>query len=355
MVNNFDLIEKSESIDDKIESNAITAKRELADLNSENINLIREVEKKEEKYFGSNESITGLWNDAVKNLRVIYAGQDVGSTKRKAYDFMKKFNVDMDARYFVKQVNKCEVNCDKIKQKLDFVNEKLNSTRGKKGLKVVLEEQRDVAEGYANLFVNTKNFIQEYTSQIAMKKSELKQLKIEQEKDEHKSFGTEIKYLNTQIRDIEKEKLGMISSLDGSASKLREYDHKIDTKKAMINSIEIVYTKGTSVYNKLKSKIEIAKDFVANNKLIDSGLISVVKDLEEMANDSINLTQSEGELGNVLVKTTKIINNRIGNIQIEEEGLTYRTEIEKGINQDHLELSQALEEKVAKYATLPYN
>lgn len=356
----FSLEEENESrsleksVSESTMSQETIRRAELDETKRKQMQLLREAEKIEQKYSGNNMSIAQLWDKAVEDVVRIYnQGQEITGIKKTVYDTLKKFKINMYEREANKILNSAQSKADKIKNKLDYVNNKLNNDIGEKGLSVILKEQREVATATANALVQSKSTIVEYSKEISSKEKELKELQ-KQAKANGKDYSTDIEYIANKIEELKEERKGVKEDIRQLGNKLQVSDAKIETKGAIIGAINLVYTKGMIAYSDLQSEIEIAREFVNNGNLIDQGLGKAIVDIEDAVSTTYGIVGMGNRLGKTLVDSTKVITEKLRKVTGLVRDKEYVDDIKKQTNEDRQEFSANLDQKIAKYATMPY-
>jgi len=330
-------------------------RKEISDMSAEALGSLKRAEEKERKFLGDSQSISDMWEDAVKNIRSIYyPDQELKGLTKSFYSLMGYFGVDMHTYYANKILDTCDNIANRIKRRLDAEHERLYSQRGKIGLKIQLDNEVSIVEEYANAYVNTQKALEENMVEIEKERSEINELKSSQSDNiSNDDNFKQITYLTKNIKDLLKEKEDYIDTLTEIGSKINTYDVKIDTKRVLANSLEIVYSKGTRIYNKLISKIEIAREFVKNGSFMDSNLSTTVKELETAVESSKKLTELERTFGDVLVETGGKIKEKMNDLEQDESKLLYREKIQTSLNEDKYHYDQDIQSKIIKYATVP--
>ena len=254
-----------------------------------------------------------------------------------------------------KMLNTAQQKADSIKGKLDYLDNKLNNDVSNEGIAVKLKHKKEIATDTANALIQSRILLEEYAKESSQKQQEISELKNISKEDPSINYTKEMDYLNNGISQLKEQKQQVRQDIKNLTNKLYISNAQIKTKDAIVNSIELVYKKGVSAYNDLLSGIEITREFVNEGILMDKGLGKVVTDLDGILETTDSIYGIEENLGQTLITSTKIINDKMKKIQGSSREQSYLNEIKKQTNEDEQKLNNNIENIIAEYATLPYN
>lgn len=342
----------SEQYDNKTNQREI----ELENIKQQQIELLKKAENTEQKYTKSSDSIAELWDSAIQDIAKAY-NPDIKTNrfKQKVYDGLKKVGIDMYQKQANKMLNSAQSKADSIKNKLDYLDNKLNNDVSNDGIAIKLKHKKEIATDTANALIQSKILLEEYTKENSQKQQEISELRNLSKEDNSADYSKEIEYVNTSITKIKEQKQQVMQDIKNLTNKLYISNAQIKTKDAIVNSIELVYKKGVNAYNDLLSGIEITREFVNEGILMDKGLGRVVTDLDGILEATDSIYGIEENLGKTLITSTKIINNKMEKIQGNSREQSYLNEIKKQTNDDEQKLNSNIESIIAEYATIPYN
>jgi len=329
---------------------------ELDNIKQQQIELLKKAEDTEQKYTKSSDSIAELWNSAIQDIAKAYNSDiQTNKFKQKMYDTLQKVGIDMYQKQANKMLNSAQQKADSIKGKLDYLDDKLNNDVSNDGIAVKLKHKKEIATDTANALIQSRILLEEYTKELSQKQQEIDELKTLSQENSTRDYSKELDYINNSVTKTKEQKQEVMGDIKKLTNKLYISNAQIKTKDAIVNSIELVYKKGMSAYNDLVSGIEITREFVNEGILMDKGLGRVVTDLDGILNTTNSIYGIEENLGKTLITSTKIINDKMENIQGNSRDQSYLNEIKKQTNEDEQKLNNNIEGIISEYATIPYN
>lgn len=340
----------STEIDDRAKKQA-----ELEEKRRKQTESLKEVEAKEREYLNNGKTMAELWDESMKSIIEIYGGKEVSGIKKAAYSVLGHFGVDMYARDALKKVDTSKRIADEFKSKLDHLYSELNKTGRKKGVAVLLKEERELTKTVANALARSKEMERDYTIKIEEKEKELSDLKDEAKKHPEKSeCSTDIEYTMKEIEELRKEREGVQEDIRANTLRIRHYDVLVKTKHAVVASMNLVYNKGQKAYNELQAEINFARVFIEQGGFIKNGLGPIVQDMEAIVDNTDKVYEAGKAMVGTVVEGTKGITEKMGQLEAKTRDRDYMTGLQVETNKDEQKLNEEVDKLIAEYATVPY-
>ncbi|MBU0472071.1 MAG: hypothetical protein KKF89_02075 [Nanoarchaeota archaeon] len=353
----FEINEKD--LENKVSQEELSdpAKRQaqIDEIRNKQIEMLKEIETIESKYTGSQESVTNLWDSAVKDIVQCYIFRDeMSALKRKVYNTLESLGIEMYSQKANKYLNSAQYKAKKILQKMDFLDDKINKENGNKGISVKLKQEQEIATATANFLVQTKKAIRAYNTEIVLKKGELKKIDEDVSKNPEEDYSAEKTYLMDEINKLQTQKKGAEADLQELTRKLNMYDVKIKTKSGIEKALNLVYTHGIIAYADLESEIEITKEFISEQKFY-KGIGKTIAEIGDIRDMTGILIKMENTLGKGFADMTSIVENQLEQQGLEINERPYLKDIDVKSNNTQQVLSARAESQIAEYATVPFD
>ncbi|MBW2981526.1 hypothetical protein KY343_01470 [Candidatus Woesearchaeota archaeon] len=349
-------LDKKVVSDDQLKEKA-TRQSRLEQLRREQREELKKAERAEREHFGGGDSISDLWDEAIKDVVSVYNdGEEITGIKKAFYDFVGKVTlgaVDMYSREANAMLSDARYKAKKMKKKLDYINKRLNKPSGRnKGIAVILREEEGLAALHANSLVKTKQSIEEYNVEIAKVEGEIAVIDQDVKDDQENDYNEDKELKLVDLKKMRTEYQGLEKDKNDLATKLARDNVRVKSKKAIVTAIEMVYSKGMTAYNNLDSQIQIAQEYLNEGRFIDEGLLKTVSDVDEAVGATIDLRKTEDILGRTVARATKKIAERMNEVEVLNQEKPYLDEMEIEANADEQKLNDMTDRLIKEYATV---
>lgn len=167
-------------------------------------------------------------------------------------------------------------------------------------------------------------------------------------------YSPEIEFARTERLKLEKERAGMKSDLHRLRRDLARYDGQAQSSERVFLALERVYEKGNQVYAEMESEFYAVRKFLSTGRLVNNGLGLAIADIEIAVGQIEKLAGSENHLGNVIVTVADKIDRQMKDVVINTREKSYVAGLKQGFNNDEVAMDTKTEDRLQRYATIPY-
>ncbi|MFH1769983.1 MAG: hypothetical protein ABH828_00315 [archaeon] len=316
--------------------------------------------KKSANYNGETSDVESMYTDSKKTVAnivsLIGAKNEVesfGSFKTKTYDLVAKVTggkVDLYTSEINKGLNKIKGHKKTLEKKLENMQSSMYGTRGQKGLAIQIEEETDIATGFANTIARSNKLIAGYRSEEEALKDDLKAIDKKEAENPDVDYSDDREMIKIAQKQIQKEIEGTYADLQNAKGKLSAYDKGIITKKGLLAGVNTVYGQVEEVDRALGNGLMVVKNLL-DSQVYQGGLVGAAKDAKKGAELVQTLNEIENIFGPLIVDITKKIPDMIGPMSQSDQG--YITDLREMGNNTQQRLDKRTEELVKTYSTVP--